>query len=106
MKTRALLVFFNSLAIIAFLPLGLATGCKSKPSAFPLSMATLGEIHDGRISFEERDGGIFVSITDSSGDRHIHRLDYSGYSKTDALAVLKKKQDEVEHRSVIRPKKR
>ncbi len=76
--------------------LSFSTGCKQKPSAFPLSLATLGEIHSGQISYEERDGGIFVSISDSSGDRHIHRLDYSGNSRQDALEVLKKKQAELE----------
>jgi hypothetical protein len=82
--------------VAAFVALCITTGCKHKPSAFPLSVASLGEIHSGQISYEEHDGEIFVSITDPSGDCHIHRLDYSGYSKQAALEVLTVTQAELE----------
>jgi hypothetical protein len=81
---------------VAFVALCIMTGCKQKPSAFPLSLATLEQIHSGQLSFEERDGEVFVSVTDRSGDCHIHRLDYGEHSRQEALDILRKKQTELE----------
>lgn len=76
--------------------LSLAAGCKPKPSAFPLSLATLEAIHSGVLSFEEREDDIFVSISDPSGDRHIHRLDHTGHSRKEVLEILQRKRAELE----------
>ena len=65
-------------------------------SAFPLSLATLKQIHDGGISFEEKSGKIYVHITDRFGDGHIHLLNYEGISRARALEILKAKQQELE----------
>ncbi|MCE9518806.1 MAG: hypothetical protein K8R87_04485 [Verrucomicrobia bacterium] len=87
-----------TITVLAFVLVALCivTGCKQKPSAFPLSLATLEQIHSGQLSYEERDGEIFVSVTDSSGDCHIHRLNHKGHSRLDALEILQKKQTELE----------
>jgi hypothetical protein len=50
------------------------------------------------ISFEERHGDIFVTVVDKYKDGHIHKLNYAGVSKQEALAVLKQKQSELETR--------
>lgn len=81
---------------IAFAALCLAAGCKKKPTAFPLSLATLEAIHSGQLSFEEQDGEILVSISDASGDRHIHRVDPAGHSRKEVLEILQSKQEELE----------
>jgi hypothetical protein len=66
-------------------------------SAFPLSLATLEQTHDGRIaSFEERRGNIFVHLVDRFGDGHIHLLNHEGVSEQKALEILKAKQQELE----------
>jgi hypothetical protein len=51
-----------------------------------------------QMSFQERDGGIFVTVVDKSGDGHIHKLSYEGISKQQALELLKQKQTELETR--------
>lgn len=65
-------------------------------SAFPLSLTTLEQVHDGSISFEERRGEIYVHMTDRLGDGHIHILNHEGVSKAEALEILKAKQQELE----------
>ena len=94
MKAVSIISLFVVLAA-----LGGTAGCHEKSSAFPLSLATLATIHDGRISFEERRGEIFVHLTDRFGDSHIHLLDYRGVSKEQALEILKAKQVELEKAS-------
>ena len=51
-----------------------------------------------RISFEERGGEIFVTLTDKLGDNHIHKLELGTLSKQQALDILKQKQIELETR--------
>jgi hypothetical protein len=91
MKTVPLLIL--AVVLAAF---GGAAGCRRKPSAFPLSLATVGQIHSGRISVEERGGEIFVTVTDRFGDAHIHLLDHQGHSRQDAVEILRRKQSELE----------
>ena len=50
------------------------------------------------ISFEERGGEIFVSVSDKPGDSHIHKLEFGTVSKQQALDILKQKQIELETR--------
>jgi hypothetical protein len=76
--------------------LGGATGYRDKSSALPLSLATVEQIHSGQISFEGTGDEIFVSVTDPSGDRHIHVLDNRGHSRQEALETLRRKQSELE----------
>ena len=85
--------------VVAAVALTGAAGCKEKSSAFPLNLATVEKTHDGRISFEEKRGEIFVYLTDRFGDCHIHLLDYHGVSKEKALEILKAKQAELEKTS-------
>ena len=78
-----------------------AIDCKREPAAFPLSLQTVRQLNPAnttQISFEERGGEIFVSVTDKHGDRHIHRLNYEGVSKREALDLLKQKMSELEIR--------
>lgn len=88
------------LAAFAGLFLG-EIGCKPRASAFPLTIQSVREldpINQTRISFEEKGGQILVSITDKDGDAHLHRLNYEGVSKEQALEVLKQKKAELETR--------
>jgi len=94
MKAASFIILFVVLAA-----LGGAAGCREKSLAFPMSLATLEKTHDGRISFEERRGEIFVHLTDRFGDCHINLLDYRGVSKEKALEILKAKQVELEKAS-------
>lgn len=71
-------------------------GCQKKSVVFPLSMATVRQIHDGQVAFEERGDEIFAVVTDRFGDCHIHRLDYQGLSKAQAVAILQAKLAELE----------
>jgi hypothetical protein len=91
MKSDSFVILIGVLAA-----LGGAGGCREKSSAFPLSFATVEQIHSGGISFKERGGEIFVSVTDQSGDTHIHLLDYQGHSRQEALEILRRKQSELE----------
>ena len=87
--------FLCIVLIVVAAILGGATGCREKPSAFPLSLATLEKIQDGQISFEVRGDEIFVHVIDRFGDAHIHRLDRQGVSKQKALEILKDKEIEL-----------
>lgn len=84
------------LTVVVFGLLSCAVGCQKKSAAFPLSMATVQQIHSGSMSFEERGAAVFVAVTDRFGDCHIHRLDYQGLSKVQAVAILKTKVAELE----------
>jgi hypothetical protein len=90
----------NVLAVCLALCLG-AVGCTGKSSAFPLGVQEVQQMsptNSTRISFEERNGEIFVSVTDQLGDSHIHKLEYGTLSKQQALEILKQKQIELETR--------
>ena len=90
----------NLLAVCLALCLG-AVGCTGKSSAFPLSVQEVRQLsptNSTRISFEERSGEIFVSVTDKLGDSHIHKLEFGTLSKQQALDILKQKQIELETR--------
>ena len=77
-----------------------ATGCRQQQSsAFPLSVETVRQMsptNTAQISFQERDGEIFVTVVDKLGDGHIHKLSYEGISRQQALELLKQKQTELE----------
>ncbi|MEI8064309.1 MAG: hypothetical protein WCH84_09620 [Verrucomicrobiota bacterium] len=88
-------VSFNILAL-GLAVLSGAAGCQEKPSAFPLNLATVEQVHSGRLSFKERGDEIFVSVIDRFGDGHIHILNYQGQTKPRALEALRKKQTELE----------
>ena len=78
-----------------------AVGCTGKSSAFPLSVQQVRQMspaNSTHISFEERSGEIFVSVTDKLGDSHIHKLELGTLSKQQALDLLKQKQMELETR--------
>ena len=90
----------NLLTVCLALCLGLV-GCTKKSSAFPLSVQAVQQMsptNSMRISFEERSGEIFVSVTDKFGDSHIHKLELGTLSKQQAVAILKQKQIELETR--------
>ena len=89
----------SMLILVLCVALSGVAGCKGKSSAFPLDLATLEKTHDGRISFEERGGEIFVRVTDRFGDCHIHRLEYQGVSRAKAREILRAKQAELEMRT-------
>lgn len=83
--------------VIACLSIAVAviSGCKPEPTGFPLSIPTVQKIDSGSLVFEERQGKIMVSITDKFGDCHIHILNHDGMAKADAIAILKRKQQEL-----------
>jgi hypothetical protein len=70
-------------------------GCRPKGGGFPLSVETLQKIDSGSIEFEAKHGRIFVRTVDKFHDCHVHVLNYDGMSKSEALALLKKKQQEL-----------
>ena len=89
--------FFSVLAVCSALCLG-ASGCQPQSSAFPLSLQTVHKLDPSnttQMSFEEKGGEIFVSVTDKHGDGHIHQLSHEGVSKQQALEILQRKQNEL-----------
>ena len=96
MKQSTKILALSVLLLLVALCIWYANRLSQKSSAFPLSLTTLEQIHSGQLSFEERDGEVFVSVTDPSGDRHIHRLDDGEHSRQEALEILRKKQTELE----------
>jgi len=97
MITRQLMILAAGLALC----LG-AAGCgPHQSSAFPLSVETVRQLsptNTAQISFQEHGGEILVTVVDKSGDSHIHRLNYEGISRQQALELLKQKQAELETR--------
>ena len=92
--------FINVLAVCSALCLGTA-GCSGKSSAFPLSLQQVRQmspVNSTHISFEERGGEIFVSVTNKIGDSHIHKLELGAVSRQKSLDILKQKQIELETR--------
>ena len=78
-----------------------AVGCTGKSPSFPLSLETVRQLsfsNTTQFSFEERDGDLFVSVTDRHGDSHIHHLELGTISKPHALELLKQKQAELKSR--------
>ncbi len=74
-------------------------GCRRQPSAFPLSLQTVGELNPtntAQITFHEQGGEIFVTVVDKSGDGHIHQLSRGTNSPQEALELLRRKQMELE----------
>lgn len=84
--------------LAAILCLG-SVGCTKQPRTHPdLSLPTLAQLsaaNTTRISFEEKNGDILVTMTDRHGDSHLHRLDLGGVSKSEALSLLRQKQSEL-----------
>jgi hypothetical protein len=83
----------------------LLAGAACKPngsSVFPLTLQTveqLNPINTGSLSYEEKGGEIFVSVTDKHGDSHYHQLTYDGATKQHALGVLEQKRTELQTRA-------
>jgi hypothetical protein len=92
--------FTNLLAVCLAVCFGVA-GCTKNVPAFPLSVQQVQQLsptNSTRISFEERGGEIFVSVTDKFDDSHIHKLQPGTLSKQQAVEILKQKQIELETR--------
>ena len=92
--------YFHLSAVCSVLCFG-AVGCTGKSSAFPLSLETVRQLsstNTAQISFVERGGDLFVSVTDRHGDSHIHKLDLGTNSKPQALELLNQKQAELKSR--------
>ncbi|MBN1512245.1 MAG: hypothetical protein JXB13_09545 [Phycisphaerae bacterium] len=68
----------------------------ARPSAFPLSLTALEQIDSGQIWFEDKDGEIYVRVTDPFGDAHIHRLDCGDIPREKAIEILKARQAELQ----------
>jgi len=84
---------FMALSFCLLLLLG-GSGC-APSSAFPLSVQDIRQIdptNTTRISFEERNGALFVTLSDKHGDGHIHIVNCGESSKQEVLGLLKQKQ--------------
>jgi hypothetical protein len=69
-------------------------GC-APSSAFPVTVQAIRQINatnTTRISFEEKGGYLFVTLSDKHGDGHIHIVNCEGSSKQQVLELLKQKQ--------------
>ena len=84
-----------SISAILLIAVVVISGCSPKPSALTISILTVVKMDSGSLEFEERQGRIMVSVTDKSGDCHVHLLNHAGMTKADALAVLEAKQGEL-----------
>jgi hypothetical protein len=75
------------------------TSCAPQPSGPSLDMETLRLLDPystRAIEFEERGGNILVTVVDKYGDAHVHHLVLGeGESRTQALELLRRKQDEL-----------
>jgi hypothetical protein len=95
MRTRCLL----SLLVCWWLSVA-GTGCNRRSSDFVLSLEQVGQLsrtNTTKLSFEEKDGFILVSVTDRHGRIHHHELNYdTSITEEQALGVLKHKQSELE----------
>lgn len=73
-------------------------GCVSESRTFPLSLQTverLSPINTKHLSYAERRGRWFVSVTDRSGDCHVHQLDVGNASRQQTIEVLRRKAGEL-----------
>jgi hypothetical protein len=76
------------------------TGCAGEASGPGLDIETLRRLDASNtttLMFEERNGDIFVTVVDKSGDGHIHTLiPDTGMTSAQALELLRQKQAELE----------
>ena len=89
--------------VLVSVMLAVISGCKQKPTGFPLNIPTVQKIDSGSIDFKEKQGTILVGVTDKFGDHHIHILNHDGMTKADALAILKTKQEELKSKKPEQP---
>lgn len=74
------------------------SGCNSETPYYPLSLETLQSLtreNTSSISYEEKGEDIIVSITDKSGDSHLHKLLPESASKETLILTLQQKQAEI-----------
>ena len=91
---------------VAFVALCMSTGCKKPPQNPRLSIETIKKIDARKISYEERDGYVFVTVNDKVGDGHIHLLDYGPHSKKEAIDILRAKKEELQEAEQAAPRNR
>ncbi len=76
-------------------------GCAREPLAPTLTLGTVGQLsskNTASLAYQDDAGSVFVTVVDKHGDARVHRLDFTGATKGQALELLMRKQAELEQR--------